>query len=111
VDDVAVTERVLRRVGDDPYFLGSALTAYQHCSGADVGDVATFLGCPVAALPRLALARRPDPHSPRFRRDLARLAARSGAAEGRLPAVLQFWHRGGGVDRIVGRCHERAGGG
>jgi hypothetical protein len=87
-------ERVLRRVGDDSYFLGSALNAYQRCAGADVAGIAAFLGCPVSALPRLALARRPDPHSPRFRRELARLVARTGAAEGRLAAVLQFWHRG-----------------
>ena len=91
---VALAARTLDRVGDDPFFVGAALAAYRQCAGADIAGLAAFLGCSVSALPRLALARRPDPHGPRFRGELTRLAARTGAAETRLAAVLQFWHRG-----------------
>ena len=87
--------RVLARVGDDPFFVGSALIAYQRCAGADLAGLAAFLGCTVEELTRLALARRPDPHSPRFRAELARIAARTRTKEDRLAAVLQFWHREG----------------
>jgi hypothetical protein len=87
----ALTGRVLARVGADPFFVGSALVAYQRASGADVAGLATFLGCPLAALPRLALARRPEPGAPRFLGETARLAARVGAAEDRLAALLGFY--------------------
>ena len=87
--------RVLARVGDDPFFVGSALVAYQRCAGADFPGLAAFLGCAVEDLTRLALARRPDPHSPRFRAELARIAARTRTKEDRLAAILQFWHREG----------------
>jgi len=88
--------RVLARVGDDPFFLGSALVAYERCAGVGIPGLAAFLGCPVAALPRLALARRPGPHDPHVREQLDRIAARTGAKRDRLAAVLQFWHREGG---------------
>jgi hypothetical protein len=93
-DDVAVdlAERVLARIGDDPFFVGAALAAYQRWSGADVAGLAAFLACSVTALPRLALARRPLPGAPRFRAELARLATRAGAAEDRLAALLGFYH-------------------
>lgn len=88
-----LAERTLARVGRDPFFVGSALVAYQRVAGVDVAGIAAFLGCPVAALPRLALYRRPDRLAPRFLAELARMAARSGADEGRLAAILQFHHR------------------
>jgi len=95
LDDVEaqIAARVLASVGDDPFFVGSALVAYQHIAGADVAGVAAFLDCPVATLPRVALFRRPDCSGPRFMEQCARIAARTGAREGRLAAILQFWRR------------------
>jgi len=88
-----LAERTLGRIGDDPFFLGSALVAYQRVAGVDVEGIAAFLDCPVAALPRLALEPRPHRRSRQLVADLERITSRSGARPGRLAAILQFYHR------------------
>src|SRR5215207_7805452 len=48
-----LAERTLARLGGDPFFMGAALVAYRRATGADLAEVAGFLGCPVGALARL----------------------------------------------------------
>jgi hypothetical protein len=84
-----IARRVLERVAADPFFVGWALAAYQRTAGVDVAGLAAFLGCPLAALPRLALYQRPRWGSPRFLWEVARIAGRTGARTARLAALLE----------------------
>jgi hypothetical protein len=85
----ALSQRVLARVGADPSCVGGALVAYQRSAGVDVAGLATFLGCPLSAVPRLALAQRPVVGTPRFLGAVARSASRTGAHTHRLAALLE----------------------
>lgn len=88
-DWVALTQRVLARVGSDPYFVGWALVAYQRTAGVDVAGLSGFLSCPLNALPRLALYKRPIVGTPRFLWEVARIAGRTGAHTNRLATLLE----------------------
>jgi hypothetical protein len=52
------------RVSREPFFLGSALAAYQRRHGLDDAGLAALLGCDVAALTDLRLCRRPGTAGP-----------------------------------------------
>jgi hypothetical protein len=71
--------RAARRVVPDPFFMAGALDAYRALEGLDEPALAQRLGCPPDALVHLALCRRPDPTTPRFRADVERIAAHVGA--------------------------------
>jgi hypothetical protein len=57
-------DALARRVSDDPFFLASALAAYQRRHGLDDAALADLLGCPVAALTGLRLCRMPGGGDP-----------------------------------------------
>jgi hypothetical protein len=72
----------------EPFFLGSALAAYQRRHGLDDDGLAAVLGCDPAVLAQLRLCRRPGAAEPTSTAegDVARIAARFG-----LDAVALFW--------------------
>src|SRR5262249_58687904 len=76
-----------RWVEGNPYFLAGALRAYGHRHALDEDDLARALGCPVGALPQLALCRRPVAAT--FDREVARLAARLRVDAGVLAAIVR----------------------
>ena len=59
--------------------LAGLLFAYQEQEGLDEPGLAAFLGCEVAALPKLALCRRPRAEVPTFRQDVERIAHYAGS--------------------------------
>ena len=69
-----------RRVSHDAFFLASALDAYCLSHSLDDNQLAAFLGCSIAILPKLGLCRRPDPFAPTFRENVERVAAYAGVA-------------------------------
>lgn len=77
-----------RRVEADPFFLASALAEYARSEGLDSSELAAWLGCSAAILPRLALCRRPRP-SPYFQADVDRIAARFGVRPDALARVAR----------------------
>jgi len=89
----AYREALLRsaalRATHNPFFLGSALAAYQSEHRLDDRALAHHLFCPVSRLSRLALCRRPDPASPSFRQDVEQIAAYARAQPLRLGALLR----------------------
>jgi len=52
------------RVSADPFFLGSALAAYQRRHGLDDDGLAAVLGCAPDVLTQLRLCRRPGAAEP-----------------------------------------------
>lgn len=82
-------DELARRVQDDPFFLAAALLAYTQSEGMDDTALAARLGCPVEALSPLRLCRRPHAEPPRFRDDVARIAARFGLDADCLSEVLR----------------------
>jgi hypothetical protein len=77
------------RASRDPWFLGSALTAYQERHHLDDAALAAVLGCAPSALADLRLCRRPGAAAPgrTAEEDLAEIAGRFGidpAALGRI---------------------------
>lgn len=63
------------RAASNRFFLAGCLAEFSRLHGAGEDELARFLSCSRNALPRLALCRRPDPESPRFRTDVERIAA------------------------------------
>jgi hypothetical protein len=72
----AQLERLARRAGAEPAFLGWQLAAFARVRGLDDSALAAHLGCPVAMLAnvRLCGAIRPD----HFRADVTEVAAKFG---------------------------------
>ena len=91
--------RLARRVEDDPTFLASALKQYALSEGLDGRGLAAALSCPVEALARLALCRRPRPTPPWFRQDVDRIATRFGANADALAAIVR---QADALDRLRG---------
>jgi hypothetical protein len=76
--------RLAARLASDPFFLASALAAYQQRHGLDDAGLATRLGCHVVTLTNLRLCRRPGAE---IQEEVARIAERFGldaAALGRV---------------------------
>lgn len=80
-------ERAARRAVDRPFFLAGALHTYQEENGLSDTELADFLGCSPAHLPRLALCRHPVESS--FLKDVTHLANRFGLNGGRLAALIR----------------------
>lgn len=70
------TSELVRRVKQDPFFLGHALDEYVRSEDSDERGLATLLGCPTETLNALALCRRPRSMAPHFWADIERIAAR-----------------------------------
>jgi len=73
-------ERLAARMAFDPFFLASALGAYQWRHALDDAALAALLGCAPAALTGLRLCRRPGTAGPAWtaEEDVADLAERFG---------------------------------
>ncbi len=82
-------ERMARRAEQDPFFMASALAAFRRLQGLDDHALADFLRCPAEMLPHLALCRRPDPTSPRFRSDVTQIATYTRADPDQLVRLLR----------------------
>lgn len=67
----------------DPFFTASALAAFRRARGLDEAALAAWLECPLDALHRLALRRRPRTLS-----EALRLATQVGANAARLAEAL-----------------------
>jgi len=67
-------QRAAERACAQPFFLGSALTAFAAAEGLDNAGLANRLACTVFLLPRLALCRRPAGQT--FASDVQRIAER-----------------------------------
>jgi hypothetical protein len=88
--NLMLAQQVIRRFAADPFFAGAALSRFERRTGLEEDQLAAFLGCEVAALPRLALYRWPNPDSPRFGEQVQRIADRTGADVVRLATILLF---------------------
>lgn len=102
------------RVGDDPFFLASALAVYAESEAMDDEQLAAQLGCPVATLVPLRLCRRPRPGPPFFRRDVDVIAARFGlradmlaAAVRRADAVTALRQETAGAEGVLMAARDR----
>ena len=56
------------------FFLAADLLEFCRHRRMNKTELAGFLGCPQSLLSKLALCRRPDPDSERFRKDIKRIA-------------------------------------
>jgi hypothetical protein len=83
-----VWRRAVERAGRLPFFVAGALRAYQTGHGLCDAELARFLGCPLEALPGLALCRRPDTEGEGFRAEVERIAAYAGADPFRLAQLF-----------------------
>ena len=87
-----MTERLdylARRVGQDSFFLASALALYARSERLDEQGLARALGCPPATLTMLRLCRRPRPEPAAFREDIERIATRFGIDAGALARIVR----------------------
>jgi hypothetical protein len=82
-------QRAAQRASQRPFFIASALLAYQTLGQLGEDELAEFLGCPLAALPKLALCRLPDAMASDFRAEVERIASYSGANSVRLAQILR----------------------
>jgi hypothetical protein len=64
-----------KKVAQNRFFLAEYLNEFSIIRGITEDELVQFLGCSSGLLPKLALCRRPDPDSPRFRSDVERIAA------------------------------------
>jgi hypothetical protein len=73
-------DRLAARCAADPFFLASALAAYQQRHALGDAGLAAVLGCPVAMLTQLRLCRRPGAATPgrTIEEDVATIAQRFG---------------------------------
>jgi hypothetical protein len=71
------------------FFVASALAAYRKLHGMNETDLATFLDCAPAVLPRLALCRLPDTATAQFRPDVERIATYTGVNSLHLARLLR----------------------
>lgn len=82
----------LKRLADlastRPSLMSSLMLLYREQEAMDDEQLARFLECDVAALPRLALCRRPR-QAPDFRGDIEAIAAHTGADSARLARMVR----------------------
>ncbi len=64
-----------RRAAQDRFFFSEYLIEFRNVRGMAEDQLVQFLGCSPGVLSKLALCRRPDPESPKFRSDVERIAA------------------------------------
>jgi hypothetical protein len=62
------------RAAHRPFYLASAITAFQELRDIDDAQLLRFLDCSADTLNRLRLCRRPDADSSEFRSDVRRIA-------------------------------------
>jgi len=84
-----ILRHAARRASHHRFFLAADLEEFRSHRGMGEEELASFLGCGPELLPKVALCRRPDPTSPRFRLDVHRVAQAFGLAPDRLAAVIR----------------------
>jgi hypothetical protein len=82
-------ERLAERVGNDPFFLAAAISAYQRSSQIDDQALAAKLGCPTELLARVRLCRMPASAAPEFWRDIKLIAERFSVDPDELAEVVR----------------------
>jgi hypothetical protein len=85
----ALLSRAAQRVREDPFFIASALAAYQAEHALADAALAGRLGCAPAQLARLGLCRRPDADSRRFGAEVQQIAAYAGVQPLPLASLLR----------------------
>jgi hypothetical protein len=78
-----------RRAAQNRFFLAEYLTEFRIFRGIAEDELARFLGCSPGLLPKLALCRRPDSESPRFRSDVERIAVAFDMQPSRLVQLIR----------------------
>jgi len=68
-------QHAARRAAHDCFFFSESLVEFRNIRGMAEDQLVQFLGCSPGVLSKLALCRRPDPESPKFRSDVERIAA------------------------------------
>jgi hypothetical protein len=82
-------KRFVERIRSDPFFLGSTLTEFQAARGWDERALATFLGCDIVGLYRLASCRAPALKDPVFAQEMRAIAAFGGCDADRLVQLVR----------------------
>jgi hypothetical protein len=72
--DLSLLQYAAKRAINSRFFLAESLKEFRINRGMTEDELAAFLGCRSELLPKLALCRRPDPESSRFRVDIERIA-------------------------------------
>jgi hypothetical protein len=88
-DYIPTLARLAQQARERQTLLAGLLFAYQEQEGLDESGLAAFLGCAVAALPKLALCRRPRSQTPAFRTDVERIAQYASADAARLVKLIR----------------------
>ena len=78
-----------KRVAQNTFFLAEYLTEFRIVRSMTEDELSRFLGCSPRILSKLALCRRPDPESPRFRSDVERIALAFDMQPGRLVQLIR----------------------
>src|SRR5579884_3779130 len=91
------------RAATRPFYLGSAMAAFQEMRHADDRQLAAFLHCSHETLARLGLCRRPDVESPEFQADVRRIVQRFRVDA---PALLQVLREVSSVEAMRGSQPE-----
>jgi hypothetical protein len=81
-------DNLAARVADDPFFLASALTAYQRHHGLTDFALAAELHCDPSALTVLGLCRAPRPGE-EFDKDIGEIAGHFGCDAAALRTMLE----------------------
>jgi hypothetical protein len=83
--------RLAARVSGDDFFLGSVLADYQRRHNLDEAQLASLLGCPLAAMPSVRLCRRPGAAEPDrgAEQDVLDIARRFGIDPAALRRVIE----------------------
>jgi len=84
-----ILQMAAQRASRRSFFVASALAMYQRLHRLEEDELAVFLGCTPAALPRLALCRLPETGAPDFRVEVERIASYSGVDRVRLVEILR----------------------
>lgn len=78
-----------RKAARNRFFLSEYLAEFRTDRGMTEDELARFLGCRSGLLSKLALCRRPDPESPKFRSDVEQIAAAFDMQPGRLVQLIR----------------------
>lgn len=88
-NDLSLLQYAAKRAVQSRFFLAESLKEFCINRGMTEDDLAGFLGCSLELLPKLALCRRPDSDSPKFRVDIERIATAFNMQPIRLVQVIR----------------------
>jgi len=87
--DLSLLQYAAKRAVQSRFFLAESLKEFRINRGMTEDDLAKFLGCSPMLLPKLALCRRPDSDSSKFRVDIERIATAFNMQPIRLVQVIR----------------------